>query len=149
MIRCAAFSTFLIFDLALALFIGKVAVGYVSERTWMSLDDRMTLLTPLAVIITGLFSTLWIFGRRSRTRIAPVTQWLLHSNIHALLMLLAIYLLTQYSLIAHDGTAYWGLMFVPCILFGVPLLIAALIIGGIADIVMSARRRRNAAGADN
>lgn len=129
-----------VLDIVLLLAIGAVAFGYVGQRTWMNLGDHIILWTPLAVAVLGLASNIWMLS--NPPRISRATRWAVFLGLHVLLVVMAAYLATRYHLIAHDGTAYWGLLFVPCLLIGAPLLSAAILIGGIVDLFRVKRRRK-------
>ncbi|MBX3415571.1 MAG: hypothetical protein KF708_23000 [Pirellulales bacterium] len=141
MARRLSLAAVAVFDVAMLLAIGAVAFGYFGQRTWMNLNDQITLWTPLAVAALGLASTMWVLGRSLRA--AWVTCGAVFFALQIQLVVMAAYLSSHYHLIAHDGTAYWGLMFIPCLLVGAPLLFAALMVGGSADIIRAVRRRKS------
>ena len=47
----------------------------------------------------------------------------------------AILILKQYSLIAQDGIAYWGILMLPVLFLGLPLLIIGAVIGLVLGIL--------------
>jgi len=53
----------------------------------------------------------------------------------------AVYLLGQYELISRDGTAWWGLMFVPAVWVWPPVVLGSTVLGALVQFVTTSVRK--------
>ena len=65
--------------------------------------------------------------------------WGAFVGANGFLILPAFSLFTRFSLISQDGTAYWGLLSLPCLFVGLPAFLTGSLVGLIAGFVSSKR----------
>jgi hypothetical protein len=74
--------------------------------------------------------------------IHPVRRGLLRGAFvggNGFLVLLSFSLFTRFDLISQDGTAYWGLLSLPCLFVGLPTLFIGGLVGLIAGLITKKR----------
>lgn len=130
-------ATFL--SLAMVILLSLVIAGYVRKRVPIGgTNDWFILLLPLLpplVTVVGWTAARWVSSRAAILR-GFVTGIAVVSSIY--LLIPAVYLTWQYSLISADGTAYWGLLAMPAYWLWLP----ATSIGGVAGIAVAAVHAR-------
>ncbi len=111
--------------------IGQIAYSYYQcPRLIKSLDDWVVLLLPVvAPLIAAAANVAALRAKRG----SPTVRGMLYgftAGANLLVAILTLYLVLDFQLIAHDGTAHWGMMFLPCLLVGVPAVLLGTLIGG-------------------
>jgi len=134
------------FGLVMFLVVGGIAWGYIRRPNQVAnTEDWFMVLLPsvaCALAITVSIAMLFPRGRNAAVRGA------VHGLFVAMQLLLAIlasYLLSQGDVIANDGTAFWGLLFLPTVLIGFPMAVAGIAIGAVVTLVVDNRRGKNRA----
>lgn len=99
--------------------------------------DLLITALPIAFIIVALLTSLAVGTiKPAGTAIEGVLRGAyVASNI--VVVFLAWQLWNNSDLLANDGTAYWGLMFLPCFWFGIPILVISV---GLGVAVQGVRR---------
>jgi hypothetical protein len=120
-----------------------IVAGHVLESGRVgSIDDWFHWLAPLVpplVVIVGIAAT---NRMRARGHFAPglLTGIVVASGLY--LVVPMFYLATQFDVIARDGTAFWGLAFMPVVLIWLPLTAVGMLTGAGVVAVLRVRKAK-------
>lgn len=96
----------------------------------------------LAVLVCFALSVAMLRAHRLRSPLGKAMLWGAFSGGFLFLLVQALMAMPRYGLIAGDGTAYWGLVSLPTVYVGVPLLLLGGVIGLVAGAVLARQGRR-------
>lgn len=132
--------------IALALLNGIVITVAMAQLTPHSAEDWTIYLTPVVAVLLALILGLTaLLVRRWRSDVGKSVLWGALGACFLFLLLQAVITVPQNSLIEGDGTAFWGLAFIPTVYVGVPLLLIGTLSGFAAGIVASATMKKASA----
>ena len=113
-----------------------MAIGYWRRPDQVkNFGDWITLLTPIAAPLVGFILGVAVLRCKFQN---PLTKGCVVGAFYGATLYMfvpAILILKQYSLIAQDGTAYWGILMLPVLFLGLPLLIIGAVIGCVIGIL--------------
>jgi hypothetical protein len=113
-----------------------MAIGYWRRPDQVkNIGDWITLLTPIAVPLVGLILGFVVLRCKFRN---PLTKGCVVGAFYGATLYMfvpTLQILNQFSLIAQDGTAYWGMLMLPALFLGFPLIFSGMIIGLIIGII--------------
>ena len=120
--------------LALAVLTPIALITYtyiVRPRQGESLGYWFEVLLPMVPPVVSLISSVILWRSRWRTPAGKGVEWGLFIACTAYMVLQALTLASNYTLISQDGTAHWGLLQMPVILVGLPLVVIGIGIGAL------------------
>ena len=106
--------------------------------------DRLIIASPLVAPVICILLSLLLYP--TPRAVHPVRRGLLWGSFvgaNAFLILLAVSVLPRVNLISQDGTAYWGLLFLPGLWIGIPFLSIGTLIGLIAGVIVNKNRHKD------
>jgi len=92
-------------------------------------------MTPIAVPLVGLILGFVVLRCKFRN---PLTKGCVVGAFYGATLYMfvpTLQILNQFSLIAQDGTTHWGMLMLPALFLGFPLIFSGMIIGLIIDII--------------
>ena len=108
-----------------------IALGYI-RRQGLELTHVLPLLPPVVAIAAVLLAARIPPRIRGAGRGAIVgLAW----GATLYVAISAVYLFGQYRLISRDGTAFWGLLFVPAVWVWPPVVLGSIVLGACAHLV--------------
>jgi len=115
-----------------------IALRYI-RRQGVEVELVVPLLPPVVAIVAILVAVRKAAGSGRIRRGALVG---LASGATLYVALSAAYLFGQYEVISRDGTAYWGLVFIPAVWVWPPALVGGTLLGGLAQFVATRSSKR-------
>ena len=108
-----------------------------------SAGDWVILLSPVLVVLTSLvLSVAALLARGSNKVVSRAVLWGAFSACFLFLALQSAITVPRYELIAADGTAFWGLVLLPVVYVGLPLLPFGILIGLGAGVIASVSKNK-------
>ena len=120
----------------------QIALGFILERTRISVDDWIIILLPLIGLVVVMIS--------AAIHVKPPAKGLVLRSVEEgifiasalFTLLLATITFAHSATIAADGTAYWGMLAMPTFWTGIPLLIFGVVIGLIIGLALKSIQKR-------
>lgn len=113
-----------------------IAWAALGQATNDGIQDPLILFLPILLLATCLALSICMF-RLHRVRNPLARAAMLGAFVGGFLFLIVLSSMAvpRYSLIAGDGTAYWGLVFLPSLFLGIPALVLGGVVGAAARAV--------------
>ncbi|MGI6303094.1 MAG: hypothetical protein ACOX52_18830 [Verrucomicrobiota bacterium] len=128
--------------LATAVMIPTVIIthGYIVRPHQVeSLGDWIQVLLPIAPPVVALLSVILLWKSGKRQPVGKGIAWAVFCASSAYMLFQGFTLSTHYTLISQDGTAHWGMLQLPAIWIGLPLIAITIGIGSFVGWIVSSR----------
>jgi hypothetical protein len=106
------------------------------------LENAFDLIFP--VVFVAFFSGVCVWLCFRLRYITSIKKWAAFSFVigsSTYIFLAGVSLMKNFDQIAHDGTSYWGMIYLPCVFIGVPATLIGTIIGSVACLVTHRLRK--------
>lgn len=107
-----------------------IATAALRQTARSSFDDRVILVSPFLFLLVYLAISLSTFRiNRLDNEWMRGLLWGAFAGGFLFLVIQGVLIVPRYTVIAQDGVAYWGLVFMPTVLLGAPLLVLGCLVG--------------------
>jgi hypothetical protein len=97
---------------------------------------------PILTLLLSVFINLNLYlDSKGKHPIGRTILWGVFVGVNSILIIMAFYLFFQYQVIASDGTAFWALLFVPCLYIGLPSIIVGALTGLVIGLKSYTRKQ--------
>ena len=99
------------------------------------------LLPVLAPLLSAFISLKLYLDFKGKHPVRRAVLWGGFVGINGILIIMVLYLFSQFQGIKSDGTAFWAYLFIPCFYIGLPSLIIGALIGLVVGLTMNKKNK--------
>ena len=126
----------------IALVVLVFVIRIATQQSLSNLGDWFIVLLPVLTPLLSAFINLKLYPNFKRKHlIRRVVLWGGFVGINGILIIMVLYLFSQYQDIKSDGTAFWAYLFIPCFYIGLPSVIVGVLIGLIVGLIVNEKNK--------
>ena len=130
---------FAVTALVVLAFVIRAAVQYPVPD---SLESWIGVLFPVFLPLLSAFISIRLYPDfNGKHPVRRAILWGVFAGINGVVVIMAFNLFSRYQLITADGTAFWGLVFVPCFWIGLPSVIVGALLGWITGLILNRKNK--------
>ena len=137
-IRKSISTVSIIFSAIIFVFVVLSSSRYIESGEWRTITAPV-----IATFVTAILGVVIIHKPKEESSVFRYVTWGAFIGAFGTMILIANNLFRRYDLISNDGTAYWGLLIIPSIYFGIPAFAMGGLMGLSAHYIVKARKVKN------
>ncbi len=130
--------TFCLLIAGIALVVIPFVIYAASKRTLSNFGDWYIVLVPVIIPLLSAFMCFMLYRDfKGKHPFWRASLWGGFVGGNGFLLVMAFNLFSRYQLILADGTAFWGILFVPCFYIGLPSVFVGALIGLVVRLIVN------------